>query len=272
MKFKTCLINSLAAFSRPGWRASLVHAFCLAVLRIVRPRINVARENLGSVFPDATDSWIRDTVNGVYSHLSWMVAEYLALQRDPRLALNWMRAVEGKEILDELKASGSGAIILTGHLGNWELLAAWLAQSGYPLSAVVRNPDDSEVAALIASYRTKAGVGFFEKQHVMKEAVRFARKGGFLGLLIDQAWNISGVPTTFLGRPCYTASGPAAIAKLAGVPVVPVASYRVAPFKHQVFISDPITMNEDTAGKEEYIKKNTEIMNKTVEKMILNRP
>lgn len=271
MNLKTGMISAITSFCRPGWRARAVAGLFSGGLKIFRPRGGEARENLKSVYPEATDDWIRGTVNGVYEHLSWMVAECLALQRDPRLSLEWMKAVEGKEILDSIKAAGRGAIILTGHVGNWELLAAWLAQSGYPLSAVVRSPDDADFSRIIASFRSRTGVGVFEKHFVMKETIRFARNGGFLGLMPDQAWNSTGIPTEFLGRRCYTAGGPAAIARLAGVPVVPVASYRVAPFRHEVRISEPIKMVEG-ADKQRSIKENTDRMNRAIEKMILEHP
>jgi len=271
VKGKATLLNLIASLSRPGWRARCVAAFFSSGLRVLRPRRCVAEENLRMVYPQASQEWIRDTVKKVYTHISWMVAEYLSLLRDPRQVLDWVEIVEGKEILDELKSAGRGAIIITGHVGNWELLAAWLAQSGYPLTAVVRNPDDRELSEMISAYRTRMGVGTFEKHFVMKDAVRFARKGGFLGLLPDQAWNITGIRTRFLGHFCYTAGGPAAMAHLAGVPVVPVVSYRLAPFRHKVIISPPVPMAEGL-GRNEALQENTERMNTAIETMILRNP
>ncbi|HCL80431.1 MAG TPA: lipid A biosynthesis acyltransferase, partial [Synergistaceae bacterium] len=62
-----------------------------------------------------------------------MVAEYLARLSDPKQALSWVYEVEGKDVLDDLHARGGGALLISGHLGNWELMAAWFAQSGYPM-------------------------------------------------------------------------------------------------------------------------------------------
>ncbi len=267
MRGKAAVLDAIRAVVRPGWRAGAIAGFFSAGLKCIRPRSAVARENLRMAYPEASEEWIRSKVKKIYEHLAWMVAEYLSLLNDPSQVLGWVCSVQGKEILDELKASGSGAIILTGHVGNWELLAGWLAQSGYPLTAVVRNPDDLNLSELITAYRSRLGVGTFEKHFVMKEAVRFAKKGGFLGLLPDQAWNITGVRTQFFGRPCYTAGGPAAIAHLAGVPVVPVVSYRVSPFRHRVVISKPLPMAEHP-DRDSAIRENTQAMNTTIEEMI----
>lgn len=267
MKGKAAVLDGLARWIRPGIRAKAAAAFFSGGLRLAGPRRKVALENLRMAYPDSTGEWRRDTVKKCYQHIAWMVAEYLALVRNPSMVLAWVTEVRGREILDKLKESGEGAIILAAHVGNWELLAAWLAQSGYPLTAVVRNPDDPHMAELIKTYRAKMGVGTIEKHFIMKDAVRFARRGGFLGLLPDQAWNSSGVRGPFFGRMCYTAGGPAAIAHLAGVPVVPVVSYRLAPFRHRVIISPPIPMVQGSE-RNGTIRENTFRMNRAVEEMI----
>lgn len=267
MKGKAAILDGLRKWVRPGLRADALAAFLSGGLRLIGPRRKVALENLRLAYPESKEEWRRETLKKCYHHISWMVAEYLSLVRNPAQVLDWVTEVKGGEILDGLKKSGAGAIILAAHVGNWELLAAWLAQSGYPLTAVVRNPDDPDLAVLIEAYRSRMGIGTIEKHFVMKDAVRFAKKGGFLGLMPDQAWNSSGVRGPFFGRPCYTAGGPAAIAHLAGVPVVPVVSYRLAPFRHRVVISGPVPM---TGGgdRNEAVRENTLRMNRAVEEMI----
>ena len=267
MKGRAAVLDGIRKWIRPGWRAAAVAFFFSGGLRLVRPRQKVALENLRLAFPDSDETWRRDTVTKCYQHISWMIAEYLSLVSDPSLVHTWVVETEGKDILDNLRDSGRGAIILAGHVGNWELLAGWLAQSGYPLAAVVRNPDDPNLSELIETYRATLGVGTIEKHFIMKDAVRFAKSGGFLGLLPDQAWNSTGVHGPFFGRLCYTAGGPAAIAHLAGVPVVPVVSYRIAPYRHRVIIPPPIPMAEGT-DRNSAIQENTFRMNRAIEEMI----
>ncbi len=267
MRGKAAILELFRRFARPGWRADVVAAFFSGGLRCIAPRKKEALENLRQAYPGSDEAWRKETVRKCYTHLSWMAAEYLSLVSRPREVLSWVISAEGKEILDGLKSSGRGCIILAGHVGNWELLAAWLAQSGYPLTAVVRNPDDPELAALIEDYRHRSGVGTFEKHFIMKEAVRFAKKGGFLGLLPDQAWNASGIRGPFFGRTCFTAAGPAAMANLAGVPVVPVVSYRIEPFRHRVVISPPLDLLTQ-GDRMDILRENTLRMNQAIEKMI----
>ena len=271
MRGGAAVLEFLRKWIKPGWRAAAVASILSGGLRLLGPRRGVALENLRRVYPDCDEQWRRRTVRKCYSHIAWMVAEYLSLLSDPPQVLSWVREVEGKEILDEFKKTGKGVIILTGHVGNWELLAAWLAQSGYPLTAVVRNPDDPHLAALIEDYRARVGMGTYEKHFVMREAVRFAKGGGFLGLLPDQAWDSSGIYGTFFGLPCLTSGGAAAMARLAGVEVVPVVSYRVRPFHHKVRIYPPLPLVRH-ADRNEALRANTELMNGAIERMIRPLP
>lgn len=271
MKGRAAFLDGIRKFTRVGWRANVVAAFFSGGLKCIQPRKDVALENLHTAFPDASDAWRRKTVKKCYEHFAWMVAEYFALVSDPSRIHSWVCETKGEKILDDLKKSGRGAIILAGHIGNWEFLAAWIAQSGYPFTAVVRNPDDPNLAELIETYRARVGVVTFEKHFIMKEAVRFAKKGGFLALLPDQAWHSAGVYGPFFGKMCFTAGGPAAIAHLAGVPVIPVVSYRIAPFRHKILISPPVLMTEGN-DRNKVIQENTDRMNKAIEDMIRPYP
>ncbi len=265
------LLDGLRRFTRRGSRAKAVASCLAAGLGIVRPRRAVALDNLRSIYPDSSEEWRREVLRGCYRHLSWMVAEYLALLSDPKQALSWVYEVEGKDVLDDLHARGGGALLISGHLGNWELMAAWFAQSGYPMRPIARPPDDWNLALLIEGYRRRAGVETFQKDAVAKQVVRFVKDGGFLGLMPDQAWDSSGVSGPFMGRMCSTAAGPAAFARLSGAPVVPVFSCRVAPFRHRIVVAPPIPM-ESEGAKDDALRENTLRINRAIETMVRAAP
>ena len=265
------LLQIFQKFVAPGWRASLSAAIFDNLLCLIGPRKKVALENMkNTVFPDS-EEWRQKTLAGVYRHIAWMLAEYLVLVKDPSSVLDWVVEVEGEHILEQLVQEKKGAIILTGHLGNWELLAAWLCQKGYPLYAVVRDPDDKDVAKLIESYRCRVGLRTLKKKSIMKESVRLAQNGAFLGLLSDQDGGHTGLPSLFLGKECSTVNGPAAISLMAHVPIVPVISYRIAPFRHQIIISSPLTFS-GVGKKKEQLESMTRSVDMTLEKMVIRHP
>src|SRR6266404_3624962 len=118
--------------------------------------------------------------------------------------------LEGVEALDTALARGRGAIAVTGHVGNWELLAAWAAAIGYPITVVVRRVNDLRFHSLMVrdDPRFVAAVG---------DALRRNR---VVAMLIDQDTRGAGVFVPFFGRPAHTPPGAAVLALRARVPVV----------------------------------------------------
>src|SRR6266704_576655 len=130
--------------------------------------------------------------------------------------------LEGVEALDTALARGRGAIAVTGHVGNWELLAAWAAAIGYPITVVVRRVNDLRFHSLIVRFRAAAGV-----EVLVRDDPRFVaavgdalRRNRVVAMLIDQDTRGAGVFVPFFGRPAHTPLGAALLALRARVPVV----------------------------------------------------
>jgi KDO2-lipid IV(A) lauroyltransferase len=223
---------------------------------------------LGIALPEASSEEIERLVNETYSHLIWVGVEFLALGRDPSQVLDWVEA-SGEDILDRF--AGRGAILITGHVGNWEITAAWLAQRGYKVTAIVREPDDSGERGLIEEMRTSAGVRCLPKGASMMNAVSILKSGEFLGILPDQHGGAGGIMTPFFGVNTSTSQGPAVFAYLTGRPLIPIFSHRISPFRHSVRIAPPIAW-EKQATRDETILHITKLINESVENMIKEAP
>ncbi len=242
-------------------------AFLSGVMRLFRPRATVALENLRSVYHRETERRHREILRGCYDHIAWVTAEYFALVSDPAQIRSWVGEVRGQEILDRALSDGHGAVLLGGHMGNWECLAAWLAQCGYPMRPIIRHPNSKSLADLLRVYRARVGVGTFPKEEGFRKAVRFVKDGGFLGVMPDQAWDRGGAYGPFLGRMCYTATGPAVIARMTGAPVIPIVLHRIAPFQFRVTVSPPLELATER-DREGDIAVNTMKINAALEEMI----
>lgn len=272
MNLKVRLLELSRKFSSQGVRGRLLYGFIRVILSVLSPRKSVALSNIRLAFPDKSPEWRRMILKKMYDHFSLMAVEYLALVDDPPKALRWVSKVQGKGHLDSLLNEKKGCILLTVHGGNWELLSAWICQSGYPLQAVVRDPDDLSVAQVAESYRKKIGLVTVRKDGAsLRKTVNFTKKGGFLGLVADQDGGPLGIPVKFFRRPCTMPRGPAAISILAHVPVVPVSIQRLSPFRHKVKIDPPIYPPED-GNRAEKIKVFSEKLNKVMENMVRDRP
>ncbi len=238
--------------AHPGWRGWVLFWVLRGLVGLISPRSDVSLDNLARAYPQKSPHWYRRILNAMYDHFSWMAVEYLALIDDPSQALRWVRRVRGREFLDSLLRRGEGCVILAGHGGNWELLSAWLCQSGYPLYAAVRDPNLCDFAELMERYRRTVGLRTLRRERQgVREMFRLPREGGFLGLVADQDGGPLGVPVRFFGRWCSMPGGPASIAAVARVPVVPLSIQRVAPFVHEVTVEEPLYPLEGVSRKKQ---------------------
>jgi KDO2-lipid IV(A) lauroyltransferase len=246
-----------------------------ALLKSISPRGERILSNLSLAYPGSTEAWRKDLRRRLYEHLGWMVTEILALQRDPRQAFDWIEEVRNRRYVEEPLAEGKGVLFLSGHYGNWELLAAWYAQylsekgfNGFYI--ISQSTKDKDIARLIARYRLNAGIKLLPKTTSTLEMVRLLKSGAHIAALADISW-IGGILLPFMGHSCTHTTGPAVLGTLASVPIVPVAIYRKGPFRHAVEFFPPLPVPEE---KNRRLK--TELLTRGVadalEKMIAPRP
>jgi KDO2-lipid IV(A) lauroyltransferase len=159
---------------------------------------------------------------GVFSHLGRSLAEIGRLLARPARFPAVEIPAATRRALDEALAPGRGAIFATGHLGNWELMAAALARAGYPISTVAKESRNPRFTRLIEAERARFGVEciYRGRPGAVAGLRRALRRGRILGLLIDQDTRVPGVFVPFFGRAAFTPVAAAAIALRTGAPVV----------------------------------------------------
>lgn len=189
-----------------------------AHLVLVRPRA-LAQAQLAIAFPDLDARARRAVVQETFRHAGEAFAE-LALW--PKLARrpDYIR-LEGAQHVDAALAGGRGALIVTGHTGNWELLGAAVA-ARWPLTVVARRVNDDRFDALVVRFRRSVG-----EQVLVRDDPRFLStvrgalaEGRLVAMLIDQDTRGAGVFVPFFGRLAHTPPGAALVALRARVPVV----------------------------------------------------
>lgn len=272
MTVRTTFVRAVSRTVAPEWAARALARMLDCGIRGVGPRKAVGLINLARAYPEKDEAQRREILRGVYRHIALTTAEYLCLVNHPRSVFDWVTEVDGEEELRDLRARGKGAVILSGHFGNWEMLGAWLSHNGYQTEVVARNPDAPDLSELIDSFRTSVGVKTFDKTVSLKMILAHVKRGGFVGIMPDQAWSpVHGIPSVFFGRPCFTAPGPAAVAVLAGVPIVPVAAVRTAPFRHRVIIG-PSFEAEPGDDRDDRIRKTILRVDRTLEGIVRRYP
>ncbi len=193
----------------------------------------------------------------------------------PRLrrALGQTIKLEGREFLDETLARGKGVIWITGHLGNWELMACYMASLGYPFRVVAREIDDARLNRLLLGFRAEASVRVILRDspaagRLMLQALR---SGEVIGMLIDQDTQVRGVMADFFGCKSNTPAGPAILARRRSIPVLAGCIHRISNRRHRIVIRPPIEISH-TDDEQDDIVTTTERFNRVLEEEIRDDP
>ena len=147
--------------------------------------------------------------------------------------LDYCQVDEGREIFEAVQAearrAGRGLFLVTGHMGNWEIMCQYLPETfGLVLNVVGRNAGKPLADLLTERLRTKLGNGFISKKGGARDMLKVLKSGGVIGTLIDQAviGNHVGAPVPFLGRVATTNLGPLRLARRCGSPILMVLFHR----------------------------------------------
>ena len=268
-------IRLFEAFSDTGIRGRITHKFLSGLLKMVRPRAEVIDDNMKLGYPDSTEKWRKEMRSLVYENLAWTVTELLALQRDPSQAFKWVKSVRNMELADELLSERKGVIFLSGHFGNWELLAGWYAQycrrKGHRLHIVTQEMHDADVSGYIEEIRKNAGIELIPKDVSVQKYARMLKSGMHLALLNDIAGN-GKMMVPFMGHEATNMSGPAVMSMLSGVPIIPVCIYRNAPFEHEIEFFPPVDVSGESMSHDERVRQIVLGCNEAIERFIRKRP
>jgi Kdo2-lipid IVA lauroyltransferase/acyltransferase len=149
--------------------------------------------------------------------------------------------IDGLEHLRTVMERDGRALLLTAHLGNWELLPAACRLTGYRLSVVLRPLDAPWLDRLANRVRERAGVQLIEKRAAARATLRSLESGGMVGILLDQnAARRESVFVPFFGRAASTSRSLAVLALRTGTPIVPVFIHRESCGTHRIVIRPPL--------------------------------
>ncbi|MEG1798984.1 MAG: lysophospholipid acyltransferase family protein [Synergistaceae bacterium] len=159
-------------------------------------------------------------VAGAYKHFGRGAAEFA---RMPKAVsnINSLVRVHGEENLRNAYEKGRGVILATGHIGNWEYAAAWLANNGYLINALGTDQRDDRITKLIMDLRRAGGSKALGKASDLRAMLKALQDGEVIAVPIDQDARKKGILSPFLGRPASTPVGIAKLAAKVGCAVLP---------------------------------------------------
>jgi len=169
-----------------------------------------ALRNLELVYGDEFSKKHRYAMaRAVFRHFGQVGAEFLRLPRLSDSVVEKLSVVNGEDHLKAALAMQSGVLLITGHFGNWEFMARWLALHGYPLNVVARDARDPVATKLLQDTRGSNGANVLYRGNSARAVLQCLKKREIVGLLPDQ--NAADVFVPFLGVRTGTVDGPALI-------------------------------------------------------------
>ena len=230
------MVAALAAMLRPvplrwvslpgealGWLLHALHFRKQATLHHIT-------QALGEQAPLATREAI---CRASYLFFGGLIGEFLALPRIRPERMGDFITLENPELFDEALAEGKGVILVSGHLGNWELMGAALANRGLPLSMYVGAQKNLLVDERINALRRAHGTVTIGKGVAVRGLVKALRGGRIVAMLADQHYSAKRHYVRFFGHPVSQAPGPASLSLRSGAPVVFGACLREGRFRYR---------------------------------------
>jgi KDO2-lipid IV(A) lauroyltransferase len=240
-----------------------------------RVHVRIGLRNLAFAFPQKCEGERRLILRASYVNFGRSAAEYIRLGGFFYRRLKRRVTYSRFEYWEEMKRRypGKGAIILTAHLGNFELLPAAHTLHGYQITFVHHTQRFLPSDALMTYVRERAGITIIRKHAAARAVLRSLRDGALVGIPFDQnAKRSEAIFVPFFGEPAATSSGLARLVAISGVPVVPIFLVREPGRRsHRIEIFDeiPIQRSSDAAAD---VEENTRRFTQAIEEVVRRYP
>jgi len=182
-----------------------------------------ALKSLARAFPEKSDAERHALARASFRHLGMAAFEVGATaSMDAQLEhlVHW--SAEDRGVLDAALARGKGVVFVSGHVGNWELLARRVARAGYPSQSIAKETTDPRLTVLVERFRARGGVRSIWRgqEGAARAMLRALKSGEILGLLIDQDTKVQSLFVPFFGELAATPRAAADLALRTGAAVV----------------------------------------------------
>lgn len=219
--FVWVILHLFRALPRTLARLAGVAVGWLAYLALGRLR-RVGEQNLELAFPEMPKSERQAILRGEYRNLGHLLAEFCQMPKYTLERASQFIRYQGLQHYLAARDRGKGVLVLTGHLGAWELSSFYHSLAGYPMGLVIRRLDNPLVDELVNRIRCLHGNRVLHKDDFARGIIAAMRSGETVGILMDTNMTPpQGVFVPFFGVQACTASGLARVALKTGAAVVP---------------------------------------------------
>jgi KDO2-lipid IV(A) lauroyltransferase len=236
------------------------------------PHRRIVRRNLKFTHPEWSRNQIEKISKRVFQNLSITFVEICQLATFSRQdVLNNVR-IEGLDKLTRALQSNKGLVIVSAHLGNWEMglqYTCCLLQK--PILGVAKKIRFAPLNRWFHLLRTRFGIKIIYKKGSLPEMRQTLRRGGALGLLVDQSRRSEGVDVTFFGHKVTATPAAAFLAIRCQSIVLPIFCIRKADNRLTIEVKSPLEIKR-TGDLRSDLRINTQIITDEVEKAVRQYP
>ena len=238
---------------------------------VIRHHRRDAEEAVRRSLPEKSEAERRMIIRRMYGNLGMNVIETFRLTSATDAYFRDFIAWENEAIAREVLAAGKGLLVLTGHLGSWDLLCSIAPKFNYPTTIITKNIKNSAINSLWMNVRSRFGLKFVPAHNSYRQCLTALRKNEIVGFTMDQNMiDSEGVFVDFFGRPACTTPGLAYMSAQSGAAVVPVFMVRMDNGRHLVKILPAIPPPPDR--KPETVLEHTQRYTKVIEDIIRQYP
>lgn len=258
----------LRHFSR-RWTVICGRALGILLYAIFPYRKDVARLNLQQAFPDYTRKRRQIILRRTYQHFGIMLVDFFRMPLLTRDNLSSVIEMEEDQLQEAIK-KGSGALIMSAHIGNWELIVPALTKNSYPLVTVMV-PQRGPGGSFIQSIRDTTGSQWISKKSSTRTMLRLLKEGKFLGLAGDQDSRRSGVWVSFFEQQSSRPRGGAVFSIQSGAPLLAGWCLLQEDYRYQLKFT-PVPKDNLPAEKEAAVQELTQRYISLVEEVVRKYP
>jgi KDO2-lipid IV(A) lauroyltransferase len=233
----------------------------------------VGETNLTFALPELSSRTKKEILRRVYIHLGWQLVEFCRMTRyTPENSRDWLRT-EGIDHYLAAQARGKGVLVMTAHLGAWELSSFYHSLMGYPMGMVIRRLDNRKLDAYVNRIRCLHGNYVLSKDDFGRGLLTAMHEGGTVGILMDTNMTPpQGAFVNFFGIKACTATCLAHVARKTGAAVLPGFMLWEEQEKRYVLHFGPEIEIPHTKSASDDILNGTQLCNDAIESWIRRYP
>lgn len=233
------LFRAVFALLSLGFASRIGAAIGSLAYRLLHKRRKTAIENLQASFSDWSHEECEAVAYRVFRNFGRSTAEFLKAPSIDKAALEKLVVVDRVDYFDQALSHKKGVILVTAHMGNWELLARYVTQVvGRRLCVVARDADDRGTTDIVNELRKKSGYEVLSRGNAARGLLKALKANDLVAILPDQ--NAGDVFVPFFGRPCGSVVGPAVLHLKTGAPILAAFSMRMPDGRFKVEVRPPI--------------------------------